>query len=219
MSDDDDDGGIACLQVAEQGEQLDALLSELSTYTSAAAAAPGGGDAEWRLRSQVRALEEENNALRSSGSAQERRVAASSSEGEVERELQGALERERALERALLEKETQEQRLRTQLTKLERIQASAQNTALAQEDKLQKAVEAIGAQHNTLDQTRDSLSRQAGDWKNKAELLQHQVTGTRTCTNNFPNFQQRFHRVSAFFVPSANVFAASVDGHRVAAGY
>jgi chromosome segregation ATPase len=93
----------------------------------------------------------------------------------VMEELKTALEREQALEKALKECKLNEQKLRTQLSKLERIQTTAQSTALEQEEKLQKAVSVISRSSEALDETTDRLSREANTWKQRAEQLQTQV--------------------------------------------
>jgi chromosome segregation ATPase len=90
-------------------------------------------------------------------------------------ELKAALEREQKLEHAMRESKLIEQKLRTQVAKLERIQSSAQSTALEQEEKLHKAVTVITKSSEALDHTTDKLSREAHTWKQRAEQLQTQV--------------------------------------------
>jgi chromosome segregation ATPase len=76
---------------------------------------------------------------------------------------------ERELQDKLAEASVRESKLRAQLSRLERIQKSAQGTALAQERQLHRAVHAIGQSSETLEQTAAGLSLEVEQWRAKAE--------------------------------------------------
>jgi chromosome segregation ATPase len=87
--------------------------------------------------------------------------------------------RERELEDKLAEAAGREERLRRQLATLERIQKSAQGTALAQEHQLQQAVQAIGTTSSTLEQTTAGLSLEVEEWRRKAEAASKQAAKSK----------------------------------------
>ena len=178
-------------QLNEQGVQLDALLAELTCYTSGVASSDQSAWAALLQGRSVDAHQQQQQPERQQSDAAAA-AAAAAAEGAalllhgnaleqgggaghaaaLEEALSLALRREQALERSMRDKEIVEQKLRSQLAKLERIEASAQGTAMAQEEKLQMAVEAIGESQEVLGQTRESLSKQVGEWRHKAEQLE-----------------------------------------------
>ncbi len=104
-------------------------------------------------------------------------------------DLQASLAREQALETRLQASQVAEQKLRLQLARLERIQSSAQSCVLAQEEKLQQAVDQIGRTNETMEQMTvrlseelrhwqakaDRSSREAADLRRRADQMQHEI--------------------------------------------
>jgi len=73
------------------------------------------------------------------------------------------------LEEKLAQAVGREEKMRVQLGRLERIQKSAQGTALAQEQHLHHAVRAMGHTSETLQQTTAGLSLEVEEWRVKAQ--------------------------------------------------
>ena len=94
-------------------------------------------------------------------------------------DLQASLAREQALESRLQASQVAEQKLRLQLARLERIQSSAQNCVLAQEEKLQQAVDQIGRTNETMEQMTTRLSEELRQWQVKAERSSREAAELR----------------------------------------
>jgi chromosome segregation ATPase len=94
-------------------------------------------------------------------------------------DLQASLAREQALETRLQASQVAEQKLRLQLARLERIQTSAQSCVLAQEEKLQQAVDQLGRTNETMDQMTVRLSEELRQWQARADRSSREASDLR----------------------------------------
>ena len=123
--------------------------------------------------------------LDSAGSEQQQQIAGVPGKSEHARmkrvmdDLQASLAREQALETRLQAAQVAEQQLRLQLARLERIQSSAQNCVLAQEEKLQQAVDQIGRTNETMEQMTVRLSEEVRQWQAKADKSAREAADLR----------------------------------------
>ena len=123
--------------------------------------------------------------LDSAGSEQQQQIAGVTGKSEHARmkrvmdDLQASLAREQALETRLQAAQVAEQQLRLQLARLERIQSSAQNCVLAQEEKLQQAVDQIGRTNETMEQMTVRLSEEVRQWQAKADKSAREAADLR----------------------------------------
>jgi hypothetical protein len=146
--------------------QLQLQQRELMTASPPTFRSPGSADTITLVESDLDSAGSDQQQQQHAGAANK------ADESRIKRlmdDLQASLAREQALESRLQTSQVAEQKLRLQLARLERIQSSAQNCALAQEEKLQQAVDQIGRTNETMEQMTVRLSEELQQWQLKAD--------------------------------------------------
>ena len=100
--------------------------------------------------------------------------------GNFQSDVKNGSNREQVLEGKLKDAEAKIQRLNVQISKLERIQQTAQGTALAQEEQLNRAAGLIDKSNENMEGITSKLSLELNEWRGRAEGLSKEAKSMKS---------------------------------------